>query len=332
MQPVSPERANDLIRRGHAPASLHVRGHLDLSGQPIEALPAGLTVEVLTLSGCTRLRTLPPGLQVRRLHLNGCTGLEALPAGLRCYELEMQDTPITHLPADLRVEYRLDLTNCAALTTLPTGLKVGVLILRDCTALTALPEGLTVYFLDIAGCVDLRTWPASAAVQIGCLNIRGCRSLTALPAGLANLAWIDLADSGVAALPAALQDVRLRWRGVPVDRRVVFHPETITAHEVLEELNAEKRRVLLERMGYDAFIAGSHAEVLDRDTDPGGPRQLLRVALPDDEPLVCVAVRCPSTARQYVIRVPPTTRTCHQAAAWIAGFDNPNDYRPVMET
>ena len=157
-----------------------------------------------------QLRALPPGLQVRRLHLNGCASLEAVPAGLRCYELEMQDTPVTHLPADLRVEYRLDLTRCTAPAALPAGLKVGVLILRDCTALTALPKGLTVYFLDIAGCANLDTWPASAAVQIGCLNIRGCRSRTALPAGPANLAWIDLADSGVAALRTALQEVRLR--------------------------------------------------------------------------------------------------------------------------
>jgi hypothetical protein len=332
MQPVSAEHAKDLIRRGHAPAGLHVQGHLDLSELPIETLPAGLAVEVMDVSHCTQLQALPPGLQVRRLHLNGCTRLESLPAGLRCYELELRGTPITHLPGDLRVEYRLDLTSCAALAALPAGLKVGVLILRDCTALTALPEGLAVYFLDIAGCASLDTWPASAAVQIGCLNMRGCRSLTALPTGLANLAWIDLADSGITALPPALQEVRLRWRGVPVDHRVVFHPETITAPEVLGEVNAEKRRVLLERMGYDAFIAASRATVLDRDRDPGGPRQLLLVPLDDDEPLVCLMVRCPSTGRQYALRVPPLTQTCHQAAAWIAGFDNPADYRPVMET
>jgi hypothetical protein len=332
MESVSPDRARDLIRRGRAPAGLRVEGHLALNGLPITELPPGLSAQTLDLSGCTQLRALPPGLQARRLHLNGCAALEALPAGLRCYELEMRDTPITHLPADLRVEYRLDLSGCAALAALPRGLKVGVLILRECTALTALPEGLAVYFLDIAGCANLSEWPASAAVQIGCLNMRGCRSLTTLPARLANLAWIDLADSGISGLPDTLQGVRLRWRGVPVEWRVVFHPETITAQEVLGETNAEKRRVLLERMGYDAFIAGAQATVLDRDRDPGGPRHLLLVPLDDDEPLVCLVVRCPSTGRQYALRVPPLTQTCRQAAAWIAGFDNPDDYRPVMET
>ncbi|NOK61345.1 MAG: hypothetical protein GFH27_549305n114 [Chloroflexi bacterium AL-W] len=51
-----------------------------------------------------------------------------------------------------------------------------------------------------------------------------------------------------------------------------------------------------------------------------------------DEDLVCVSVICPSTGRQYLIRVPPQTRTCHQAAAWIAGFDDPNAYQPIAET
>ena len=80
-------------------------------------------------------------------------------------------------------------------------------------------------------------------------------------------------------------------------------------------------------------MSAAAAEVLDADRDPGGPRRLVRVAMgKDDEPLVCVSVVCPSTGRQYVIRVPPTTTSCHQAAAWIAGFDNPNDYHPLVET
>ena len=80
------------------------------------------------------------------------------------------------------------------------------------------------------------------------------------------------------------------------------------------------------------FLEEAHAEVLDRDRDPGGERQLLRVPLPGDEPLVCVSVFCPSTSRQYVLRVPPTTKTCRQGVAWMAGFDNPDDYRPLVET
>jgi hypothetical protein len=45
-----------------------------------------------------------------------------------------------------------------------------------------------------------------------------------------------------------------------------------------------------------------------------------------------MSCHCPSTGRQYIIRVPPTTPTCRHAAAWIAGFDNPDDYQPLIET
>ena len=46
-----------------------------------------------------------------------------------------------------------------------------------------------------------------------------------------------------------------------------------------------------------------------------------------DEDLVCVSVICPSTGRQYIIRAPPTMSDCRQAVAWIAEFDDPDDYR-----
>ena len=105
------------------------------------------------------LRALPEGLRVRRLNLSGCIGLRALPAGLSCYELTLHDTPLRSLPSDLRVEYRLDLSGCQELETLPTGLKVGSLVLENCTALRALPEGLDVCFLDISGCSRLQEWP-----------------------------------------------------------------------------------------------------------------------------------------------------------------------------
>ena len=78
---------------------------------------------------------------------------------------------------------------------------------------------------------------------------------------------------------------------------------------------AELRRVLLERMGYARFMEEAKAEILDTDTDAGGERKLVRVPLPRDEDLVCVMVRCPSTGREYVIRVPPATRSCRKAAA-----------------
>jgi hypothetical protein len=267
--------------------------------------------------------------------------------------MEMRETEIRDLPPDLRVEYRLDLSGCSRLERLPEGLKVGSLLLNDCVSLEALPEGLNVNFLDISGCAALRGWPQNARIGIGrlraanCaqitslprwltdvaqLDVSGCAGLTELPEGLRVTSWLDLANCGIRSLPDSIEGARLRWRGVPIDERIAFRPETITVTEILAETNAELRRVLLERMGYEAFLNKADAETLHCDRDPGGERRLLRVPMEGDEDLVCVSVICPSTGRRYIIRVPPTTRDCRQAVAWIAGFDNPDDYRPLVET
>lgn len=74
------------------------------------------------------------------------------------------------------------------------------------------------------------------------------------------------------------------------------------------------------------------AKKLDVDTEAGGDRELLRVDLAGEEALVCVSVRCPSTGRQYLLRVPPTMTSCHAAVAWTAGFDVADDYQPMVET
>jgi hypothetical protein len=78
-----------------------------------------------------------------------------------------------------------------------------------------------------------------------------------------------------------------------------------------------------------AFVAKKEANC--DPTDPGGVRRLLRVPMVDDEDLVCVMVHCPSTGGRYLLRVPPKMKTCRQAVAWTAGFDDPSRYRPLVE-
>jgi hypothetical protein len=305
--------------------------------------------------GTTKVR-LPPGLHVELLDLSHCTELDELPAGLCCFELNLSGTKVRTLPADLAVESILRLAGCEELVELPAGLKVGSLDLRGCRSLAALPEKLNVWFLDMTGCWNFRTWPAQAIIRSGRLTLRGCTALTCLPSYLGPLAalnvrdcpnlcslpdalritgWIDVAQSGLANLrkaPRALRGVALRWQGVVIEERIVFQPETISVAEILAEQNAERRRVLIDRFGVSRFMTEANAEVIDTDEDRGGPRRLLRLPLSDDEPLVTLHCFCPSTGRQYFLRVPPETASCHQAAAWIAGFDDPDQYQPLLET
>ena len=294
------------------------------------------------------------GHRFRTLDLSGELLATCLPAGLHCSTLNLSRTRWVHeLPAGLEVDLRLDLTECTELVELPRGLKTGSLVLTDCTRLRALPEEMDVNFLTIEGCTALREWPESAQVTHGsvhargCVNlsklpatltrltnldVSGCRKISALPEGLELSGWLDLADTGITRLPESLRGVALRWRGVTIDAQIAFCPETLAADQVLHEQNAEVRRVMVERLGLEGFLKGANAKVLHEDTDAGGPRQLLRVPLPGDEDIVCVSVRCPSTGRHYLIRVPPKMKTCHEAVAWTAGFDNPDDYHPLAET
>jgi hypothetical protein len=324
-----------------------------LTPPPLELVENSI-IDSLDLSGRQDITHLPAGLTVRkRLVLNDCTALTELPSRLTCGELVAHRLPITTLPDDLRVTYRLDLEACHLLESLPANLKVGMLNVRGCTALKALPEGLNVNYLDISGCILLEQFPTHARIahgnlsMVGCwrlrtlpdwlthiarLNVRDCVALTELPPTLKISTSVDIGDSGISALPDNAKKARLLWRGVPVDERIAFHPDTITADEIIAEQNVERRRVLMERMGYDAFLTAANSELIDSDFDVGGKRQLLRVPMKDDEPLVCLAVSCPSTGRRYMLRVPPTTRSCRHGAAWLAGFDNPNDYHPLIET
>jgi len=329
----------DQLRSGTAPAGLRLPGRWDLSQSQFP--------------GPVRL---PPHVTADALNLRGHDDLVELPAGLQAYELLLGGTGVRRLPDDLRVQLRLDLTGCEHLELLPAGLQVTALNLARCTNLVALPEGLDVWSLDMTGCWAFQHWPESLRIRSGRLSLRGCTALrelppdlhrlsalnvrecpnlTRLPEGLVVTGWIDIAHSGLTtedSLPAGLQRVQLRWGGVNIDRRIAFHPELLTVEEVLAERNAERRRVLLDRYGYARLLLDARAEIRDTDQDPGGVRQLFRLPLPGDEDLVAMSCHCPSTGRQYIIRVPPETPTCRHAAAWIAGFDNPDDYQPLVET
>ena len=287
-----------------------------------------------------------------RLDLTKFEG-DSLPAGLDCYELDASGSRLTSLPPDIRIESRLVLDNCTSLTSLPKGLTTGSISLRNCPKLVALPENLNTWFLDLGACHQFAQWPKQGTIHHGSLILRDCTSVRSLPNWIGRLAqlnlancsllreipdgisvsgWLDVGGTGITSLPPSLQGAALRWRGVRVNAKIAFFPEQLTAKEALAEKNAEVRRIMIERIGYLRFAEEAKAKVLDEDQDRGGPRQLLHIKLDEDEPLVGLSCRCPSTGRHYFLRVPPTMKTCHQAVAWMAGFDDPKKYKPLTET
>jgi hypothetical protein len=182
--------------------------------------------------------------------------------------------------------------------------------------------------LNLSGAANIDRLPENLTCES--LDISDCQYITTLPIGLHVTHSIEIAGSGIRSLPAG-HGFFLRWRGVHVDDRIAFAAESLTGQEILRTDNVEIRRIAIERLGYETFLEQVGGVIRDRDTDAGGDRQLICIAFEDDEPLMLLKVICPSTGHLHVLRVPPYMDTCHQSAAWIAGFDNPDDYHPAIE-
>lgn len=182
--------------------------------------------------------------------------------------------------------------------------------------------------LNLSGATELYNLPEKLTCES--LDISDCVNLTNLPQGLHVTRWIELAGSGITSLSEGHGFI-LRWRGVEVSDYIAFASQSITGQDILKIDNVELRRVLIERLGYETFLQQVGGLVRDRDQDAGGERQLIYIPFEDDEPLMVLKVTCPSTAHIHILRVPPYMQTCHQAAAWVAGFTNPDDYHPLIE-
>lgn len=141
--------------------------------------------------------------------------------------------------------------------------------------------------------------------------------------------------------------------GVQIPAWLIEQPEKITAKAILSEANAEVRRVMIDRMTPAKFIESAKAKIVDQDKDGlGKPRRLLRVELPDDEPLVMIEVTNSTpepdgTYRLYHLRVDPNAyngRAGKECLAAIAStwrekkagtplmFKTPEEYVLAVET
>ena len=348
------------------PTDLEIAGNLTLKGCPnLTELPARLRV-----SGDVRLIAVPITQLPRELEVRGSLVLESyrrvpqLPKGLEIgKDLIVRCCLDADVPEDLRVGRHLIFDRCGGTVELPKSTSVGGnIIFRRCDGLVALPAGLQVRkSLKLTYCRNLRELPDQLGVP-DTLDLQGCSAITHLPSGLRvgyarrlptqrpvlivsdctalrelprNLIVhgpIDVAGAGVQDLPKTLAGrCQLAWRGMIVPADFVFHPETLPPARILEERNVELRRVMMERVGFENVLRKTGATIIDEDTDPGGVRRLVKLSIAHRQHYF-LHCRCPSTGREYLLRVPPSARTCRAAAAWLAGFDNPDDYHPLKET
>lgn len=119
------------------------------------------------------------------------------------------------------------------------------------------------------------------------------------------------------------------WHGIRVNKELIETPERINLKEFFKESNMEIRRCLCEHKGYDWILERLQAKRVQKDN--GG--ELLEADLNDDNGKLAkfVKVKCPSSGREYVLRVDPETKTCLQGIASTFQFGH-GDYTWQMET
>ena len=114
------------------------------------------------------------------------------------------------------------------------------------------------------------------------------------------------------------------WHGVRTCEKAIMRPSEITIDDIKAEDNAESRRVLVERMGYEKYTEEGKIEVIDRDftevvKGSGGlmPRILVKDGFGDR----FLFGTDGSTERCYMMPVPVTSKTCREAHESICGLD-----------
>ncbi len=123
---------------------------------------------------------------------------------------------------------------------------------------------------------------------------------------------------------------KLYIRGVMLTGKtaLLIKKNQLTAKKIMTMKNAAVRRICLEEMGYERFLMNVDHSVIDHN-EKG---DLIKICWhKNEEPLMVVKVRCPSTGAFYTLRVPPHMRTAPEAIAWTFGLQE-QDYQPIEET
>ena len=102
------------------------------------------------------------------------------------------------------------------------------------------------------------------------------------------------------------------------------HPNLWKADWILQEPNAEFRRILIVGIGYSRICQELDAVVLDTWRE----YTLLRIDQPIDlEPVFLLKMTCPSTNSIHATRVPPHLTTAREAIRWMNWDIDPEDFR-----
>ncbi|MBD2341360.1 hypothetical protein H6G64_30905 [Calothrix sp. FACHB-156] len=102
-----------------------------------------------------------------------------------------------------------------------------------------------------------------------------------------------------------------------------LHPTNWRAQWLLEQRNAELRRVLIQGIGYDRICQDLQAKECDRWQE----YTLLQIESEIDvEPIHLLKMTCPSTNFIHVLRVPPDISSAREAIRWVNWGIDPTEF------
>lgn len=102
-----------------------------------------------------------------------------------------------------------------------------------------------------------------------------------------------------------------------------IHPNQWQASWLLEEQNAELRRVLIQGIGYSRIASELGATELDSFQE----YSLLKIDTDVDiEPIYMLKMTCPSTGYIHVLRVPPNINSAKEAITWVNWGIDPEEF------
>jgi hypothetical protein len=115
--------------------------------------------------------------------------------------------------------------------------------------------------------------------------------------------------------------VRLSWVDMP--RRYWTKSSDWNPQWLIDEENAEVRRVLIQQVGYDRIC-----QELDAiDLDNWREYTLLKIEVNiEDEPMVLLKMTCPSTGHIHILRVPPEMTSAEAAITWVNHVIHPDKF------
>lgn len=113
------------------------------------------------------------------------------------------------------------------------------------------------------------------------------------------------------------------YDGVRLPKKYELPLEGWEGKWLLEEKNAELRRVLIQGIGYDRLCQELEAVELDSWRE----YSLIRIdSQVDLEPIYLLKMTCPSTASIHATRVPPEITTAREAIRWVNWGTDPEEF------